>query len=88
MSAPLELDGGPRRAYGWGMTDRRNPETAMQIPNGRRIDDPRVPRSIYPFMIGLGVQPPPERSVDRGPVTSPSHAARLRTFRVANVLRR
>jgi hypothetical protein len=28
--------------------DRRDAETQVPVPNGRRITDPRVPRSVFP----------------------------------------
>jgi hypothetical protein len=40
--------------------DRRNPENQFLVPNGRRLEDPRVPRSWYPFVLGTPIQPPPE----------------------------
>jgi hypothetical protein len=40
--------------------DRRSPEHQCAVPNGRRVTDPRVPRGIFPFLIGSSVEPPIE----------------------------
>lgn len=45
--------------------DRRDPLHQHLVSNGRRVEDPKVPRGVYPFMVGLGIRPPMESDADR-----------------------